>query len=197
MLGDAPCPPSPAPGLTTSWQAGLHDFPTAVCFYPDAGGQTTPDMYEVVVTVSDGTTGIRSNVFEAPVRADLPPCLTGASPAAGSYVVDRDSVQELAVTGAEDDLDPFGSTGLSFVWSIWREQDPTWRQVPDWSLPSYQLDTSDFGVGEKVRVRVQPADRMGVRASCDFEQDTCTGDSCLVAPGQLCQAWTTWDLELR
>jgi hypothetical protein len=106
-------------------------------------------------------------------------------------------VQELAVTGAIDDLDPFGSSALSFVWSIWREQDPVWRQVPDWSLPSYQLDTSDFGVGEKVRVRVQPADRLGARASCDVDADTCTPDSCLVPSGGTCQAWMTWDLDLR
>jgi hypothetical protein len=194
--GDADCPPSPAPGLAATWQPGSGDFPTAACFYPDVGSDPVPSMYQITLYVSDGNTEIHATTFMAPVRSDLPPCLTGAAPEPGSYVVDRNATQEFAVTGAIDDRDPFGSSGLGFVWSIWREEDPTWRTVPDWSLPSYALDTSGFSVGEKVRVRVVPADRLGARASCNVDDDTCTVMSCITGTS-LCQTWMTWDLELR
>ncbi len=198
LLGDGDCPPSPTPGLTKIYLPGASNAPKAACLYTDVGGGVAvPDTYQIALYVSDGTTEIRSNLFSALVRIDLPPCMTGVTPAAGSYVVDRSEPQDFMVTGVVDDLDPFGSPTLSFVWSVWREQDPTWRQVPDWSLPSYELDASSFGVGEKVRVRVEPADRMGLRAVCDDSADACVIDSCLVPPGQSCQAWMTWDLELR
>jgi hypothetical protein len=194
--GDASCPPSPAPGLGATWTPGAGDFPTAACFYPDVGTNPVAAMYQITLYVSDGNTEIHGTAFTAPVRADLPPCLTGAAPEPGSYVVDRSGVQEFAVTGVADDRDPFGSPELGFVWSIWREQDPTWREVPDWSLPNYALDTSGFSVGEKVRVRVVPADRLGARTSCDVDQDSCAVMSCITGTS-LCQTWMTWDLELR
>jgi hypothetical protein len=193
-LGDADCPATPAPGLDKVFVPGPDDYPLAVCVYPDEGGATVPEMYQVALYVSDGTTEIRTNVFDAPVRADLPPCLTGAAPTPGSYVVDRMELQRFTVTGAIDDLDPFASAGLSYQWSLWREQDPAWRVVPDWTLPTYELDISGFTVGEKIRVRVQPADRNGVRTTCDVDQSSCTIDSCLT---QTCNGWMTWDLELR
>jgi hypothetical protein len=195
MLGDADCPPSPAPGLTTVYHPGSGDYPRAACVYPDVGSVAAPDIYQMVFAVSDGTTEVQTNVFDAPVSADVPPCLTGAAPAPGSYVVDRTEIQRFTITGATDDLDTFPSAGLTFQWSIWREQDPTWRIVPDWTLSSYELDTSGFAVGEKLRVRVAPADRNGVRTPCDADQSVCTVvDSCLTP---MCQAWMTWDLELR
>jgi hypothetical protein len=199
VLGPRPsqsgdCPPSPAPGLDKIWRPGAKDFPLATCVYPDVGEAQVSLDYQIAFFVSDGTTEIRSNVFDAPVRSDLPPCLTGAAPAPASYVVDRSETQRFTVTGATDDLDPFPSAGLTFQWSIWREQDPVWRVVPDWTLSTYELDTSSFAVGEKLRVRVTPADRNGVRVTCDQDSSSCVVDSCLTS---MCQAWMTWDLELR
>jgi hypothetical protein len=195
--GDAGCPTTPPAGLTAEYVPGEMDFPGAACFYPDVGGATIPRMYQIALFVSDGNTEIRTDVYEAPVRADLPPCLTGASPTPGAYVIDRAELQHFLVTGVADDLDPFPSPQLGFVWSIWRERDPTWRAVPSWSLPSFDLDPSQFSVGEKLRVRVEPLDRTQQRAGCSADADTCTVDSCLVPPGQTCQQWATWDLELR
>jgi len=129
-----------------------------VCVYPDVGGVTTQFPYDVAMFVSDGNTEVVTHTFTAGVRADLPPCLSGGAPVAGAYVVDRSEVQRFAVTGVVDDLDAFGTALLTYEWSIWRELDPVWRTVPNWSLGNYELDTSSFGVGEKVRVRVQPVD---------------------------------------
>jgi hypothetical protein len=198
VKGDLDCPSTPPAGLSNTWTATPHDYPTAACVYTDVGGdQSAPDLYQVRLHVSDGTTEIQSNLFDAPVQNDLPPCLTAAAPQPGAYVVDRNEVQRFDVTGAIDDLDAFGDT-LQFQWSIWREQDPTWRTVPQWSLPSYSLDASGFGVGEKIKVRVQGIDRGGVRGGCSNpDDDLCTPSSCLTGTSQLCNAWMTWDLELR
>jgi hypothetical protein len=194
--GDAPCPPTPPPGLGTEWHPGPGDVPRAICFYPDVGGGTAAVSYQLMLAVSDGTTEIRSSVLDLPMLADQPSCVTGSEPAAGSYIVDRNQVQSFQVTGVTDDLDSFPSPNLSYVWSLWRQADPVWRQIPSYNQPSYSLDASSFGVGEKVRVRVEPLDRRRVRATCDPDADSCAHDSCLIL-GSQCQAWITWDLELR
>jgi hypothetical protein len=194
--GLSPCPSTPPAGLGSEWTPTAKDDPAHACLYPDVGGANYPDMYQVGVFVSDGTTEVRTDLFAAAVRADLPPCLAGVAPPAGSLVVDRDEVQRFLVTGVIDDLDPFSSPGLTFAWSIWRERDPVWRAVPSWTLPSYTLDPAGFGVGERVRVRVEPLDRTAQKAACDPDDDVCGTTSCLVS-GNVCQEWVTWDLELR
>jgi hypothetical protein len=196
--GELDCPNMPPAGLTKTWTASAKDYPKAACVYTDVGGdESAPDMYQIRLHVTDGTTQIDTNPFSAAVRNDLPPCLTGAAPAPGAYVIDRNEVQRFDVTGAIDDLDAFGDT-MQFQWSIWREQDPTWRIVPEWSLASYSLDPSGFGVGERVKVRVQAIDRNGPRStSCNLDDDNCTTSSCLTGTSQTCNAWMTWELELR
>jgi hypothetical protein len=197
LLGDAPCPSARPAGLSRTFIPGEKDYPRAVCLYPDEGGTLTSFDYQVAMFVSDGKTEVRTNVFVAPVRADVQPCVTGTAPAPGAYVVDRNEVQRFSVTGVTDDLDGFGTANLTYQWSIWRELDPVWRTVPAWTLSTYELDTATFAVGENLRVRVQPIDRLGKRDGCDLEDGACAIDSCLLGAGQTCQAWMTWDLELR
>jgi len=171
---------------------------TQVCLWTDPMLVGMTAMYSLVLDVSDGTTTVSSPVGDVPVAADEPPCITGTNPVAGSYVVDRAQLQTFDVDGVVDDRDRFGG-GISFVWSVWREADPTWRTVPSWSLSSYQLDVSSFGVGEKVRVRVEAIDRTGALASsavCSPDADDCIVYSCASLPN-VCHKWKTWDLELR
>ena len=140
-----------------------------------------------------------SPVGDVPVGADEPPCITGTNPVAGSYVVDRTELQEFDVDGVVDDRDVFGTDGIGFQWSVWREADPTWRPVPSWTLSTYQLDVSSFGVGEKVRVRAEALDRTGALVpptTCPPDADDCVVASCASAPNA-CHKWKTWDLELR
>ncbi|HEX8950284.1 MAG TPA: hypothetical protein VF945_00495, partial [Polyangia bacterium] len=169
-----------------------------VCLWTDPMLAGATGMYSVVLDVSDGTTTVTSPVGGVSVAADEPPCITGTNPVAGSYVVDRTQLQQFFVDGAVDDRDLFGA-GIAFAWSVWREADPTWRAVPSWALSTYQLDVSSFGVGEKVRVRVEAIDRTGALVSpaiCAPDADDCIVASCASAPNA-CHKWKTWDLELR
>lgn len=169
-----------------------------VCLWTDPTLAAATSMYSVVLDVSDGTTTVTSPVGDVPVSADEPPCITGTNPVAGSYVVDRAQLQEFDVDGVVDDRDLFGA-GIGFAWSVWREADPTWRAVPSWSLSTYQLDVSSFGVGEKVRVRVEALDRTGAMVAptiCSPDADDCIVASCASMPNA-CHKWKTWDLELR
>src|SRR5262249_23197244 len=105
----------------------------------------------------------------------------------------------LEVTGVDDELDsyPNGQGKLTFYWSVWRETDPVWRDIPDNAGNTYSPDFSLFGVGEHVRIRVEAVDRTGVRAkdSCsDPSVDDCVATSCA---SQSCIQWTTWNFELR
>jgi hypothetical protein len=177
------------------------DDTTQVCLWTDAMINGAVAMYSVVLDVSDGTTTTTSPAGDVPVGADEPPCITGTEPIAGSYVVDRSAMQTFDVDGVKDDRDLFGTDGILYVWSLWRESDPTWRTVPLWSTSTYQLDVSSFGVGENVRVRVEAVDRKGIgpratAAMCPVDADDCVVDSCASKP-DVCHKWKTWDLELR
>ena len=174
-----------------------------VCLWTDPMIAGSLAMYSVVLDVSDdagdATRTVTSAAANVPVSADQPPCIEGTDPVAGSYVVDRNELQEFKVDGVEDDRDVFDTSGISFAWSVWREADPVWRAVPTWTLSTYQLDVSSFGVGEKVRVRAEVLDRTGAlvpASSCPVDADDCVVQSCASQPN-VCHKWKTWDLELR
>ncbi|MCU1279872.1 MAG: hypothetical protein JWM53_3418, partial [bacterium] len=193
--GKACAAPTAASGLTVR----APDAKTQVCLWTDPMIAGATAMYSVVLDVSDGTTSATSPAADVPVGADEPPCITGTNPVAGSYVVDRAQLQQFEVDGVVDDRDVFGSDGIGYAWSVWRENDPTWRAVPSWKMSTYQLDVSSFGVGENVRVRVEAIDRTGALASaatCGVDADDCVVMSCASSPN-VCHKWKTWDLELR
>jgi hypothetical protein len=156
-------------------------------------------MYDVAVIASDGANNIESTPpFPVPVESDNPPCMTASELPAGSYVLDRSQTTRFEITGVADDRDPYGSALLTYSWSLWREADPTWRTVPMHPQSDYELDGSTFGVGEKVRLRAQAVDRTGLRATgCPIDQPMCAVASCTPGPDNSCQAWITWDLEMR
>ncbi len=187
--------PTAASGMTLT----LTDAAAQVCLWTDTVAPASTSMYGIVLDASDGNSTVTSTTADLPVLPDQPPCITGTQDPAGSYVVDRTQLQQFDVTGVVDDLDPLGAqtSQLAFRWSVWRDSDPTWRVVPDWPSPTYQLDTSSFGIGEHVRVRVEAIDRGGSRSgACDPSLDDCAVTSCAAVSGA-CDVWKTWDLELR
>jgi hypothetical protein len=193
--GTACASPTAASGVTVV----APDATTQVCLWTDPMIVGATAMYSVALDVSDGTTTATSPVGDVPVGVDQPPCITGTDPIAGSYVVDRTQLQQFIVDGVADDRDVFGSSGISYAWSVWRESDPIWRAVPSWTMSTYQLDVSSYGVGEQVRVRVEAMDRTGTLASaaiCPVDADDCIVTSCASSPNA-CHKWKTWDLELR
>jgi hypothetical protein len=192
----ADCPAKPPAGAQASWVPGDGDDPFSACIYPDLGGAFVPIYYRAQFSATNRGATIVAGPLSFPVVDDQPPCMTGASPLPGAYVVDRAELQHFLITGVDDDHDPFGSDQLTFIWSLWRQSDPVWRDVPLYSLPSYTLDASGFAVGETVRVRAEAVDRTGVRSTCDLMVGDCYVESCQ-APGAQCQTRITWDLELR
>ncbi len=193
------CAPVTAASTTT---LSVLDPTTQVCLWTDPMIVGSTEMYSLVFDVtddpSDPTHTTSSTAGSISVSADQLPCITGEDPVAGSYVVDRTLLQTFTIDDAVDDRDSFGSPGLTFAWSVWRDADPNWRDVPDWTLSSYQLDVSSFNVGEHVRVRSEAVDRTGVReppSSCPIDADDCMVTSC--ASPNSCHKWKTWDLELR
>ncbi len=173
-----------------------------ICLYTDpAVASDTAGYYALDVSVSDGVNPpvVSGKQTGVAVISDQPPCIAGTIPGAGLRVVDRTVPQTFTITGVIDDLDPYPSPLLTFVWSVWRTSDPTWRAV-DLDDPTYTLDTSGFDVGETVQVRVEVVDRTGTRANCSIDTDQCLEASCLVEEPQQpnsCLRWMTWSLELR
>lgn len=170
------------------------DAAAQVCLWPDVAPANGAAMYGVVLEVSDGAHTVPSTTVDVPVAADAPPCITGTSPPAGSYVFDAGQPQTFEVTGVADDLD--GLDSVTYVWSLWRETDPVWRVVPMYTGGRYSFDPASVGVGEKVRLRVEAVDRTGALAGCDVDADDCVVTSCAAGTGQ-CHKWKTWDFELR
>jgi hypothetical protein len=177
---------------------------TQVCLWTDPMITGSLAMYNVVLDVSDDPNDpnrtVRSAVGNVVVGVDQPPCIEGTDPVAGgTYVVDRNELQEFKIDGVVDDRDVFGTNKITFVWSVWRETDQTWREVPQWTGSTYQLDVSSFGVGEKVSVRSEVLDGTGTRVPTETCSDTtkdCVVPSCASQPN-VCHKWKTWDLELR
>ena len=199
---------------------GMTDAPTQL------GGDTTantaclvataPGMYTVELKVdadgaffsskTDSSKDMRPSVTaNIAIGPDRPACADGFIPALGSYVLDRSSPQTFAVTAVLDDADYYpGTTGTRFTWSLWHESDATWRDIPDWSLPTYTVDPTLFAVDEQVRVRVRVQDRVDRTApSCDPSADVCPlahdfPDQLCFDPTTIdCEAWATWDVRFR
>jgi hypothetical protein len=173
-----------------------------VCLNTDpsvAGGSA----YTVTLTVDDGNNNPTGGLtpLSVGVSADEPPCITGVAPEAGDYVVDRTQIQQFDVAGVIDDRDTLGQQ-LGLVWSVRRDSDTTWTEVPNWRVPSYQLDLSSYGVGETVHVRVEAIDRTCTdpatctNSACPTTTADCIVNSC-VSMTDACHKWKTWDLELR
>jgi hypothetical protein len=204
-LVGAACPPSPPSGSGPVFEPDGLD--SAVCLWPDvipgASAQITSN-YGVQLWVRDNPTHdwIKSERLSVAVLPDLPPCISpaNAQPAALEQILGRGDSITLWMPRVDDDLDPYDADHpmslTQLVWSVHRTSDPTWRVVPNYSLPYYTVDADSFDVGEQVRVRVEARDRTGQAATCDPDQDQCASASaCLF--GQQCQRWTTWTLDLR
>jgi hypothetical protein len=176
------------------------DTITQVCLKTTDTLSNGAGMYSVELHASDdgNVTFVKSGSANITVGPDQPPCITGTEPVTGSYVVDRTQPQTFYVDGAIDDRDSFND-GITYAWSVYRAADDRWTAVPSWNLSYYQLDLSSFGVGEKLKVRVEALDRTLAAVpplTCAVDRDDCTVSSC-AAGLNLCHKWKTWDLELR
>jgi hypothetical protein len=172
-----------------------------VCLWPSPSTSVQP--YQVEFFASDQTNPevtTASMIFD--VAPDSPPCISGEQPTADHLIVDHTRPQLLQVTGVYDDRDGYGSDELRFVWSVWRQSDQRWYDVPNHANGLYTVDPLDFNVGEELRVRVEAIDRTGMRAgsACELMSDDCIVNSCTVStatPMQACRKWRTWVLEPR
>jgi hypothetical protein len=200
-----PCAPPAAPILELLTTTDDPEWRHA-CLCPEKGSAQPSVAYPVRLFVSDGRPGnehvIEAQPFSVQVEADQPPCVDGVDPPPGSYVIDRTQPQRFQVVDVLDDRDVEASVDpaaqLQLTWAIWRTSDPAWRLVPLAGAHTLTFDASTLPVGERVRVRTQPIDRMGARATCADAVDVCTVSTCLpqLSPGA-CEEWVTWDLEVR
>jgi hypothetical protein len=187
-----PAPPNPVTELDTDTKT---PYWGTACLCPDLGGMPQALNYPVSVYVSDGKHApIKAQTFTAAVAADSPPCVDGAYPLPASYVVDRSEPWWAQLSPILDDRD--GGPAGQVRWSLWRSSDPTWRVAPISGL-SYAPDLVDLPVGETVKVRAEAVDRLGPRGACDADNDQCLVQSCSAKSGTTCEAWVTWQLELR
>jgi hypothetical protein len=190
------CPPA---GAGSGKQVTVTSPTAQICLRTDPNVTGPTALYTVVLDVADGANKPIELMSSVAVYPNEPPCITGTNPVAGSYVVDRSQLQLFDVDGAVDDRDHFSDGTIGFVWSVRRDSDATWTEVPNWRLSTYQLDPSSFGVGETVHVRVEAVDQSNLPApgtSCPSSTADCTVKSCITAP-LTCHKWKTWDLELR
>jgi hypothetical protein len=204
-LVGAACPPSPPGGSGPIFEST--SLEPAVCLWPDVipgASASITSNYGVQLWVRDDPMHdwVKSERLSVAVLPDLPPCVSpaNAQPAALEQILGQGDSLTLWMPRVDDDLDPYDADHpmslMQFVWSVHRTGDPTWRVVPNYSLPYYTIDAASFDVGEQVRVRVEARDRTGQAATCDPDQELCTSASaCLF--GQQCQRWTTWTLDRR
>lgn len=156
---------------------------------PDVRG-----IYSVTVTVSDGAgpESVDSATRDLFVREDSPPCVVGTDPdfASGALVFDRTERRRLEVTRVQDDLDPYpGGAYASFAWSVEWSQGSGFMPVVGYGFPYLDIEGADYSLGQRIRVRVRPLDRVDRPPPiCPESQITC---------GASCFEWITWDIEFR
>lgn len=208
---EGPCPSTQAPtgASTLDLPKPNTTYQVPVCFVAE-----TPGVYTIQLQVgpqdSTGAGTVRVAQQMLLFGGDRPACADGFEPPVvpgETYVLGREAPARFSVTEVLDDNDPFpATTRTRFTWSLWRESDPVWRQVRDWSLPEYRLDPENFLVDELVRVRVRVQDSVTSRPapSCDTQEDVCPlvrdypNDICFPEPvRQSCQSWVTWNVRFR
>jgi hypothetical protein len=178
-----------------------------VCLWPAATSKSL-DSYRVEFFASDQTNpevAVESDPLA--VVPDAPPCITREEPPADHFIVDRTKPKTLQVTGVDDDLDGSGDPDaqLHYQWSVWRQGDGHWYDVPHHDDSVYVVEPVEFNVGEELRVRVEVLDRnlSRGRASlvCSVDAEECVVDLCSTpvqtSPAPTCRRWTTWVLEPR
>ncbi|MDY0003850.1 MAG: hypothetical protein RBU30_21310 [Polyangia bacterium] len=156
-----------------------------------------PDVrgtFSVTVTVSDGAGpgSTDSASKDLHIVDDQPPCIVSTVPgySAGLLVFDRTESRRLEVTRVSDDLDPYPGGALgSFAWWVELASGSGFLPVSGYGFPYLDLDGSAYLLGQRIRVRVMPLDRVERDMPlCPEEQATC---------GDLCLRWITWDIEFR
>ena len=189
----------PSPTAESGTTLVVPNATTQVCLWTDPALVGGTAMYSVVLDVSDGTSTVSSPVGGVTVSADEPPCITGTEPVAGSYVVDRSELQTFLVDGSVDDRDHFNDGSISYVWSVRRDTDVAWSEVPSHSLSSYTLDPSSFGPARSCTCASRRSIalwRACPRRPARRRSSDCVVSSCAALP-DVCHKWKTWDLELR
>jgi hypothetical protein len=194
--------------LTYAWQLTVP--PASDPDVLEHGEGETPDLYHVrpdvaaagwrlTVTVSDGLAGASADVPFC-VEADAPPCLGVVSPVvpAGSLLIvpTLAGPLRLAVASVIDDLDPYPLPTSAdpelaetrFTWSMAPASELP-RIVPGATTAELLVDPAAFTPGDRLRVRVDIADRVA-RAGCPVSADVCEP-----TPG--CATRRTWQLEVR
>lgn len=190
----------PQASLDAFWQtldsdgASTEDASEAVFLrlVPDVQGS-----YRVTVRVDDGSGGIEAACCDSADRdlfvvEDRAPCVTGTAPdwSLGALVFDRTEVRRLEVTHVADDLDFYpGGPHASFRWSVSSAPGEPFAPVSGYSYPYLDVDGAAFDLGQVIRVRVIPEDRVDRPApGCPESQTTCGAD---------CFEWVTWEIEFR
>jgi hypothetical protein len=211
---EGPCPSTQAPNgaITLDLIKPSTTSRVPVCFVAETPGVYTIQLQVSVQGTTSGGTGGNVRVAQQMLLfgGDRPACADGFDPPVvpgATYVLGREAPARFSVTEVIDDNDPFpATTRTRFLWSLWRESDPVWRAVRDWSLPEYRLDPENFLVDELVRVRVMAQDSVTSRPapSCDIQEDVCPlvrdypNDICLPESVRgSCQSWVTWNVRFR
>ncbi len=159
-----------------------------------------PDVhgtYTVTVEVDDGTTGSQQQCCDSAdkdlhVIEDEAPCIAATDPdfSTGTLIFDRSEVRRLEVIQVTDDLDPYpGGAEASFEWSLETEPGEGFVPIAGYHFAYLDVDGADYNLGQQIRVRVRPLDRVERDApQCPESQQTCGSD---------CYEWITWDIEFR
>ena len=172
----------------------------AICLQvPDVGN------YRAELTLMDGAAARPARPLDFKVE-DGPPCIRETSPSflESPRLVELYDVERVfRVLTVEDDGDPLPPPGhqsvSAFIWSIKRAEDTEFRRLVNATSRDYVIRAREYRPGDKVDVRVEYRDRVGVGddnarslAGCNPAERTCG-----VQPGSTCYQRVSWTVEYR
>lgn len=161
------------------------------CFAANVSGVWTAQL------VAQDPLGARSEPahLEMKVEADQPPCVHGTP--ASAILVHEAALPLLLEARVVDDLDSLpalegASSRATLKWSVWESEADGWLLAVDNVGRAFRISGDRFRPADRVRVRVEVADRMP-RAL----PDNCTADSDECAWTPLCKQRLTWTVAFR
>jgi hypothetical protein len=165
--------------------------PLVACL--DVGSRS--GLYEIDLTVSDGTLVSAPAAVRLEVEDDHPPCIkaTDPDPASSPIILGPGEARTFTVREVLDDGSPLPPPGEgmhtppTFAWKV-RENGGAWRSVAGFeSVNAFPLPTGAYGTGDVVDVAVTVSDgvAMHLQPACD---DRCPAG---------CPASAQWTVQVR
>jgi hypothetical protein len=180
--------------------AGASPPAVKICFQPPAAGP-----YGVELSILEGGISRAAKPFALQAE-DRPPCIKATNPAfeAGGRLLGFEQLQrDFAVLAVDDDGDPLPAplrpTERDFIWYVKQPGSKTFDRLVSERRPSFIIPPRRYQALQRIEVRLEYRDRVGVANPAARSLAHCHEDDrlCAIPGDSACYQWVTWTVEYQ